>query len=71
VDVATKWLRDVAEGLAFTEPALAHERTVIESERVARANILRVLRDRMDGFEDGVLRSNAAIRWGPRTASRP
>jgi zinc protease len=66
MDVATKWLRDVAEGLAFTEPTLAHERGVIESERMARANILRVLRDRMDAFEDGSLRSNARYPLGSK-----
>jgi zinc protease len=66
MDVATKWLRDVAEGLTFTEPVLARERTVIESERVARANILRVLRDRMDAFEDGALRSNARYPLGTK-----
>ena len=66
MDVATKWLRDVAEGLTFTEPALAHERGVIESERVARANILRVLRDRMDAFEDGALRSSARYPLGTK-----
>jgi zinc protease len=66
MDVATKWLRDVAEGLTFTEPTLAHERGVIESERVARANILRVLRDRMDAFEDGSLRSNARYPLGTK-----
>ena len=66
LDVATKWLRDVAEGLTVSEPTLAHERKVIESERVARANILRVLRDRMDAFEDGSLRSNARYPLGTK-----
>ena len=66
MDVATRWLRDVAEGLSFSEPTLAHERVVIESERVARANILRVLRDRMDAFEDGPLRSSARYPLGAK-----
>jgi zinc protease len=66
MDVATRWLRDLAEGLTFAEPTLAHERTVIESERVARANILRVLRDRMDAFEDGALRSSARYPLGTK-----
>ncbi len=66
MDVATRWLRDVAEGLSFSEPTLAHERVVIESERVARANILRVLRDRMDAFEDRPLRSNARYPLGTK-----
>jgi zinc protease len=64
MDVATKWLRDVAEGLTFTEPTLARERTVIEAERTRRANVLRVLRDRMDAFEDGSLRSSARYPLG-------
>jgi zinc protease len=59
MDVATKWLGDVADGLTFTEANLAHEREVIEKERVIRANVLRVLRNRMDAFEDGALRSGA------------
>ena len=59
MDVAAKWLRDVADGLSFAEPAVARERAALEAERVGRANILRVLRDRMDAFEDGSLRSSA------------
>jgi zinc protease len=66
METATRWLRDVAEGLTFTEPALARERGVIEAERVSRANILRVLRDRMDAFEDGSLRSNARYPLGTK-----
>lgn len=68
MDVATKWLRDVADGLTFTEPTLAHEREVIEKERVVRANILRVLRERMDAFEDGVLRSSIRAPLGTKAS---
>jgi zinc protease len=60
LDVATKWLRDVADGLSFNDAALARERTAMEAERRARASdILRVLRGKMDAFEDGDLRSGA------------
>lgn len=64
MDVATKWLRDVADGLIFTEPTLARERVAIEAERTRRANVLRVLRDRMDAFEDGSLRASARYPLG-------
>ena len=60
LEVAAKWLRDVADGLTFAEPAMARERAAIEAERTARtADPLRALRARMDAFEDADLRSNA------------
>lgn len=60
VDVATKWLRDVADGLAVTDAAIARERSAMEAERSARAaDALRVLRAKMDAFEDGDLHSGA------------
>jgi len=60
LDVAAKWLRDVADGLSFAEPALARERSAMEAERAQRgADALRALRARMDAFEDGDLRSSA------------
>jgi len=60
LNTATKWLRDVADGLVFTDEAVARERTAIDAERTARtADSLRALRARMDAFEDGDLRSNA------------
>ncbi|HZZ33457.1 MAG TPA: pitrilysin family protein [Phenylobacterium sp.] len=60
LDVATRWLRDVADGLNFTDAAVARERTAMEGERRARAaDVLRVLRGKMDAFEDGSLRSGA------------
>jgi zinc protease len=60
LDVATKWLRDVADGLNFGDAAVARERTAMEAERRARASdVLRVLRGKMDAFEDGDLRSGA------------
>jgi zinc protease len=68
MDVATKWLRDVADGLTFNDATVARERGVIEAERVARANILRVLRERMDAFEDGALRSGARSPLGTRAS---
>src|SRR6185437_2642369 len=65
LDVATRWLRDVADGLTFTEPAIARERAAMEAERAARsADALRALRARMDAFEDGDLRSNARTPLG-------
>jgi zinc protease len=60
LDVATKWLRDVADGLSFKDAAIARERAAMEAERRARASdVLRVLRGKMDAFEDGDLRSGA------------
>ncbi len=60
LDTGAKWLRDVADGLTFTDAALAQERNSLEAERAARsADILRTLRARMDVFVDGDLRSNA------------
>ena len=65
MDVATRWLRDVADGLAFSEPAIARERAAMEAERAVRAaDALRVLRARMDSFEDGDLRSNTRSPLG-------
>jgi zinc protease len=65
LDVAGKWLRDVADGLTFAEPAIARERAAMEAERAARdADILRALRARMDVFVDGDLRSNARSPLG-------
>jgi zinc protease len=65
MDVAAKWLRDVAEGLTFSEPAIASERGAMEAERTARAaDPLRALRARMDVFVDGDLRSNARFPLG-------
>jgi len=65
MDVATKWLRDVAEGLRFDEPAIARERAAMEAERRARSlDVLRALRARMDVFVDGDLRSNARFPLG-------
>lgn len=59
-DVAGKWLRDVADGLTFTDATIAQERSAMEAERQARsADLLRALRARMDVFVDGGLRSNA------------
>ncbi|WP_293376798.1 pitrilysin family protein [Phenylobacterium sp.] len=69
LDVATKWLRDVADGLMFSDANVARERQAMESERAARsADVLRALRTRMDAFEDGDLRSNARFPLGaPQT----
>ena len=65
VDVASRWLRDVADGLTFADPAIARERSAMETERAARsADILRALRTRMDVFVDGDLRSNARYPLG-------
>ncbi len=65
MDVATKWLRDVAEGLTFDEPAIVRERGAMEAERAARSSdVLRALRTRMDVFVDGDLRSNARFPLG-------
>lgn len=59
-DVAGKWLRDVADGLTFTDAVIAQERSAMEAERQTRsADLLRALRARMDVFVDGALRSNA------------
>ena len=59
LDVATRWLRDVADGLIFNDAAIARERAAMEAERAARgADVLRALRARMDAFSDGDLRSN-------------
>lgn len=65
LDVATRWLRDVADGLVFTDAAVARERAAMEAERRARnADDLRALRARMDAFEDGALRTNARFPLG-------
>jgi zinc protease len=65
MDVATKWLRDVADGLTFSDAAMARERAAMEAERRARAaDVLRALRTQMDTFEDGDLRSNARSPLG-------
>ena len=65
LDVGAKWLRDVADGLAFAAPAIERERHAMEAERAARAgDPLHALRARMDAFEDGDLRSNARSPLG-------
>ena len=65
LDVATRWLRDVADGLVFTDAAVARERAAMESERRARnADELRVMRARMDAFADAGLRTNARFPLG-------
>jgi len=65
LDVAAKWLRDVADGLTFSDAAIARERAAMEAERAARsADVLRALRARMDVFVDGDLRSNARFPLG-------
>ncbi|MBS0334174.1 MAG: insulinase family protein [Proteobacteria bacterium] len=65
LDVATRWLRDVADGLTFTDAAVARERAAMEAERKARdADELRVMRARMDAFQDGDLRTNARFPLG-------
>ncbi|THD58459.1 pitrilysin family protein [Phenylobacterium sp.] len=65
MDVATRWLRDVADGLSFADAAVARERAAMETERKTRAaDVLRALRARMDAFEDGDLRSNARFPLG-------
>jgi zinc protease len=65
MEVAAKWLRDVADGLTFTDATVAREKAAIEAERKARdADSLRVMRARMDAFEDGDLRSNARFPLG-------
>lgn len=62
---AAKWLRDVADGMVFTDGAVARERSAIEAERAARmADSLRALRAQMDAFEDAGLRSNARFELG-------
>ena len=72
MDVATKWLRDVADGLAFTGPTLAH-----------RAGGHRRPSGRRGPKSSGCCATGwtpsrtarcapaPAIHWGPRTASRP
>ncbi|MFI4965992.1 MAG: M16 family metallopeptidase [Caulobacterales bacterium] len=65
MDVAARWLRDVADGLTFTDAAVVRERGAMEAERAARAaDTLRALRARMDVFVDGDLRSNARFPLG-------
>ena len=50
LDVATKWLRDVADGLNFGDAAIARERTAMEAERRARASdVLRATAAKQDG----------------------
>jgi zinc protease len=68
LDVGVKWLRDVADGLSFKDATVVRERGVIEAERAARANILRVLRERMDAFEDGALRSSQRMPLGTKAS---
>ncbi len=65
MEVASKWLRDVAEGLTFDDAAVGRERLVMEAERTARSSdVLRALRARMDVFVDGDLRSSARFPLG-------
>ncbi len=65
LDVATKWLRDVADGLVFTDAAVARERAAMEAERRARgADPLRAMRARMDAFADNGSRTQARFPLG-------
>ncbi|MFL5295346.1 MAG: tetratricopeptide repeat protein [Phenylobacterium sp.] len=62
---AEKWLRDVADGLVFGEPAVTRQRSVVEAERAARTGGLAQFRERVSAFEDGGLRSAARPILGP------
>ena len=65
LDVATRWLRDVADGLTFTPESVTRERNAMEGERRARgADSLLVMRAKMDTFADGSLRTNARYPLG-------
>ena len=65
LSTATTWLSDVAQGLTFTDPIMARERTAMKSERRGRtADKLRALRIQMDAFEDADLRSAARLPIG-------
>ena len=57
LDTAQTWLRDVADGLNFTEPMVGRARAAIEAERSARNARALQLRERVSAFEDAGLRS--------------
>ena len=56
---AGRWLRDVADGLAFTEVGVGRQRAAMAAERGGRASLLAQLREQVSAFEDGGLRSAA------------
>ena len=56
---ATRWLRDVVDGMLFLDAAVTRERGVIQAERAARAGPFDDLRQRLEAFEDGALRVGA------------
>jgi zinc protease len=59
LSAAFAWLRDAADGLLITEPAVAKARAATGGELAARATRLGAFREQLSGFEDAGLRSAA------------
>lgn len=57
LDLAFRWLRDVADGVTFETAAVDHERGVILAEREARNSNAQLAEDRIDAFSSPTLRS--------------
>ncbi len=57
LDLAFRWLRDVADGVAFDPVAVDHERGVILAEREARNTNAQAADDRIAAFQSPALRS--------------
>ncbi len=66
VDAALTWLRDVADGMVFADPAVARVRGVVQGELAARDTPLGHFRERVSGFEDAGLRSGSRPALGSR-----
>lgn len=57
LDLAFRWLRDVADGVAFDPEAVDHERGVILAEKEARNSRAQIAEDRIAAFQAPGLRS--------------
>jgi zinc protease len=59
VDTAFRWLRDVADGVLFSDEAVGRERGVILAEAETRATAQAAVQDAVAAFQGGGLRSVA------------
>lgn len=66
VAAAFAWLRDAADGLVFSDPAVTRVRAAALGELAAQATPMAAFRQRMSGFEDDGLRSAARPILGTR-----
>jgi len=70
LDLAFRWLRDVAEGVVFDPVAVDHERGVILAEKEARGSNDQTAEDRIGAFQAQGLRSQARAPIGLESVLR-